>query len=104
MKTINQLQNHRTYRQFDKNYQLSETELQAILDSARQSPTWMNGQLYSIIVIHDLTIRQKLVELCPGNPHIKDSSAFLVFLADLKRTQKVAEKHSTPYHLSLIHI
>ncbi|MDT2757098.1 NADPH-dependent oxidoreductase [Enterococcus asini] len=99
MKTINQLQNHRTYRQFDKNYQLSETELQAILDSARQAPTWMNGQLYSIIVIRDLTIRQKLVELTPNNPHIKDSSVFLVFLADLKRTQKVAEKHSTPYHV-----
>ena len=97
--TINQLQNHRTYRNFDKNYQLADEELQAILDSARQAPSWQNGQLYSIIVVHDHTIRQKLVELSPRNPHIKDSSVFLVFLADLKRTQKIAKKHNAPYRV-----
>lgn len=97
--TLDLLQNHRTYRQFDENYKLSPNELQQILDSARQAPTWMNGQLYSIIVVQDPAIRQKLVELSPRNPHILKSSAFLVFLADLKRTQKVALANHTPYHV-----
>lgn len=41
--TLNLLQNHRTYRQFDESYELSPEELQNILDSARQAPSWMNG-------------------------------------------------------------
>lgn len=98
--TLSLLQNHRTYRQFDETYQLSANELQQILDSARQAPSWMNGQLYSIIVVQDPSIREKLVALSPRNPHILKSSVFLVFLADLKRTQKVAAKHQAPYHVA----
>lgn len=97
--TIKQLQDHRTYRHFDEDYQLSDEDLQQILDSARQAPTWMNGQLYSILVIKDQGLREKLVEWNPRNPHMLHSSVFLVFLADLKRTQKVAEQHQVPYHV-----
>ena len=97
--TLNLLQNHRTYRQFDESYELSPEELQQILDSARQAPSWMNGQLYSIIVVQDPSIREKLVALSPRNPHIRKSSLFLVFLADLKRTQKVAVQHQGDYHV-----
>ena len=98
--TLNLLQNHRTHRQFDESYELSPEELQQILDSARQAPSWMNGQLYSIIVVQDPSIREKLVALSPRNPHIRKSSVFLVFLADLKRTQKVAVQHQADYHVS----
>lgn len=97
--TLNLLQNHRTYRQFDESYELSPEELQNILNSARQAPSWMNGQLYSIIVVQDPSIREKLVALSPRNPHIRKSSVFLVFLADLKRTQKVAVQHQADYHV-----
>lgn len=97
--TIKQLQDHRTYRHFDETYHLTDEELQQILDSARQAPTWMNGQLYSILVIKDQEIRKKLVALNPRNPHMLHSSVFLVFLADLKRTQKVAEHNQVAYHV-----
>lgn len=96
-KIIEQLQNHRTYRQFDETYQLPEEELQAILTSSRQAPTWMNGQFYDIIVVKDRGKRQQLVEWNPGNPHMLHSAVFLLFVADLKRTQLVAEKLGTPY-------
>ena len=97
--TISLMKNHRTYRQFDEDYQLSDQELQQILDSARQAPTWMNGQLYSILVIKDPQIREQLVAWNPGNPHMRHSSVFLVFLADLKRTQKVAKYKKTDYNV-----
>ena len=95
--TIDLLTNHRTYRQFDSNYQLSKEQLEAILSAARQAPSWMNGQAYSILVIDDRSLRQQLVTWNPGNPHIAESSIFLLFLADLNRTKKVAEKKQTPY-------
>lgn len=97
---INLMKNHRTYRNFDENYQLSDEDLQQILDAARQAPSWMNGQMYSILVIKDPTIRQQLVEWNPTNPHVAKSSVFLVFLADLKRTQKVAENLGTDYPIA----
>ena len=49
MDALKSLQTHRTYRNFDENYQLSEEELQKILNASRQAPSWMNGQMYSII-------------------------------------------------------
>ena len=95
--TINILTNHRSYRDFDENYELPQAPLQAILDASRQAPSWMNGQMYSIIVIKDKEIRRKLVELNPGNPHMLKSSVFLVFVADLKRTQQIATLHNVDY-------
>lgn len=94
------LKNHRTYRDFDENYQLTDEELQQILDASRQAPSWMNVQMYSIIVIKNPEIRQKFVEMNPGNPHMLKSSVFLLFVADLKRTQKVAEHYQVDYPIS----
>ncbi|MCB5942918.1 NADPH-dependent oxidoreductase, partial [bacterium 210820-DFI.6.52] len=51
----------------------------------------------SILVIDDTQIRQQMVEWNPGNPHIAASSLFLLFLADLNRTKKVADEKQTPY-------
>ena len=90
---------HRTYRNFDETYQLSEVELQKILQASRQAPSWMNGQMYSIIVVRDTEIRRQLVAMNPGNSHMLHSSVFLVFVADLKRTQKVAEQYEMDYRV-----
>lgn len=95
--TIQLLTNHRSYRNFDEDYQIPDEELQQILDASRQAPSWMNGQMYSIIVIKDKTIRKQLVEWNPGNPHMLQSSVFLVFVVDLKRTQQIAEAAQVPY-------
>lgn len=97
MKTSDVLNNHRTYRNFDEEYPLSDEELQQILQASCQASSWMNGQMYSIIVVKDKEIRKQLVELNPGNPHMLKSSVFLVFVADLKRTKKVAEHYQVEY-------
>lgn len=97
MKALEVLKEHRTYRNFDENYQISDDELQNILQASRQAPSWMNGQMYSIIVVKDREIREKMVALNPGNPHMLHSSVLLVFVADLKRTKKVAEHYGVDY-------
>jgi len=57
--TIHLLTSHRSYRHFDENYSLPKEQLSAILAAARQAPSWMNGQMYSIIVIQDKKIREE---------------------------------------------
>lgn len=80
--TIKTLQNHRVYREFDPAAQVSKQELDAIIQSAQQAPSWMNGQHYSIINISDKDLRQKIVERQPRNPQIAECSVFLVFIMD----------------------
>lgn len=98
--TIQLLQSHKTIRHFDPDYTLASETLHTILDAARQAPSWMNGQTYSIIVIDDPKIRQQLVTWNPGNPHILQSSVFLLFVADLKRTQLVADHYQVDYQVT----
>lgn len=80
--TIDLLKNHRVYREFDPTVTVSEQALTAIIQSAQQAPSWMNGQHYSIINISDKALRQKIVELQPRNPQIGQCSVFLVFVMD----------------------
>lgn len=53
MKALEVLNNHRTYRNFDQDYQLSDGDLQQMLQASCQAPSWMNDQMYSIIVVKD---------------------------------------------------
>ncbi|MDA9470160.1 nitroreductase family protein [Enterococcus sp. 5H] len=95
--TIELLKNRRTNRDFDENYRIPDNQLQEILDAARQAPSWMNGQFYSILVVQDPNIRQQLVAWNPGNPHMLKSSVFLIFVADLYRTKLVSESYESDY-------
>lgn len=95
--TLELLKKRRSYREFDKSYQLPKKELQEILDAARQAPTWMNGQFYSIIVLTEDALRKQLVEWNPSNPQIAQSSVFLLFVADLNRTYRVSQVHQSDY-------
>ena len=83
--TIHTLTQHRTYRQFQTHEILPPEHLQAIINSARQAPSWMNGQHYSIINISNPALRQKIVALQPQNPQIGECAVYLIFLADLHR-------------------
>lgn len=97
--TIKLLTSRRSYRDFDENHVIPKEELQMILDAARQAPSWMNGQFYSIVVIQDRDIREQLVKWNPGNPHMLKSSVFLLFIGDLHRTKMVAEAHESTYYI-----
>lgn len=90
--TIHILTEHRSYRNFKKNQQLPTEHLSAILNGAKQAPSFENGQFYSIVRLTDKTIREKLVTINPNNPQLADCSEALLFIADLKRTQIISEK------------
>lgn len=97
---IEQLQAHRSYRDFDENYEIPEADLSAILKATRQAPSWMNGQFYSLLVIRDQEKRRQLVEWNPGNPHMLKSSVFVLFIADFKRTKAVSDHYQRDYQVT----
>ncbi len=85
--TINTLTQHRTYRHFKTDHHLSSEQLNAIIDCARQAPSWINGQHYSIINITDSELRAKIAALQPNNPQLNTCSTLFIFLADLNRSR-----------------
>lgn len=82
---IDTIKNHRTYRHFKTGLSLPQADLQTVIDCARQAPSWMNGQHYSIINITSPELREQIVALQPANPQIGTCSTYLIFVADLHR-------------------
>jgi FMN reductase [NAD(P)H] len=98
--TIDLLTSRRSYRNFDTDYEIPQDQLDAILRAARQAPTWQNGQYYSIIVLRDKAIRKQIVEFAGSNPQILESSVFILFIADLHRSERIAEHLGKPYYIT----
>ncbi|MDF7676650.1 nitroreductase family protein [Neisseriaceae bacterium ESL0693] len=82
---IKSILQHRTHRKYKKDVAIPEHEIQMILDAARQAPSWINGQHYSIIRITDPQLRQKIADHQPLNPQVGECSEFWVFIADARR-------------------
>ena len=91
---IDLISQHRSYRHFKSGHTLPEAEIQAILTAARQAPSWMNGQHYSIIRITDPTLRAQIAAAQPGNPQIASCSEFWVFVADAHRAELASRAYA----------
>lgn len=92
--TIELMQNHRVYREFDPTATVSDSELEAIIKSAQQAPSWQNGQHYSIINISDPALREKICHIQPRNPQIAQCSVFLVFVIDGYRSRLASDAYA----------
>lgn len=87
---IQSLQNHRSYRSY-KDKPVDEEQLDQIIRSVQASPSWINGQHYSIVAVKDEERKKKLAELCNNQKHVEEAPVFLVFCADFYRTHLACE-------------
>ena len=79
MKTaVETIKSHRAFRHFKSDRSLAAEEIQTIIDCARQAPSWMNGQHYTIINITSPKLRTRIAALQPANPQIASCSTFLI--------------------------
>lgn len=92
--TLDLIDQHRVFREFDPNATVSDTDLTAIIHAAQRAPSWMNGQHYSIINVSDPAQRQAIVEWQPKNPQIEQCSVFLVFVIDGYRAFLANQSHN----------
>lgn len=80
--TVELLRTRRTVRHFQEGEVLPGAHVQAILDAARQAPSWMNGQGYSIVRITDTHLRAQILELQARNPQIGTAAEYWIFVMD----------------------
>ena len=81
---INTMLSHRSIRAF-QNRPVDENHLDWIIRAVQASPSWINGQHYSIVAVKDPQRIKRLAELCGNQKHVREAPLFLVFCADFYR-------------------
>lgn len=94
--TIEDLLNRRSIRRYTDE-PIDNEVLDTLLACAQSAPTKSNLQQYSIIVVSDASLRQRLAEHCPKTPQLTTCPVFLVFCADTRRNQRVAKFRNHNY-------
>lgn len=64
---------------------VSAADERAVLEAAFQAPTAGNQQLYSIIVVRDQALKDRLAVSCDNQPFIARAPLVLAFCADVRR-------------------
>lgn len=90
--TISQLMNHRSIRKYT-DQQVTEEQLNMIIEAGQMASTSSNVQAYSVIAISDPDQKRTLSALAGNQAYIEECSVFLVWCADLYRLKKVSEAH-----------
>ncbi|MGM0168490.1 FMN reductase [NAD(P)H] [Enterococcus sp. AZ135] len=83
------LKQHGTIRDFESDYKVTDEQLNEIIRAAKQAPSWMNGQAYSIVVFEDQE-KEKFAKLLlnetintKNSETITHSNLLLLFNIDL---------------------
>ena len=82
--TIRELAERTSTRTFTDEPVTPEEE-RAIIEAAFEAPTAGNQQLYSIVVVRDPELKERMSHLCDEQPFIAKAPLVLVFFADVRR-------------------
>jgi nitroreductase len=83
---------HRTIRAFDSR-PLPAGTLEAMVAAAQSAPTSSNLQTWSVVAVEDAARRDRLSKLSGNQAQIRECPLMLVFLADLSRLDRMAERN-----------
>ncbi len=91
--TINQMRQRSSIRSFDNVKKIPQEDLELILEAVQQSPTYINAQQCSVIVIDKPEDRKLMLEFTKGSgghiqQHIEDCSTFLLFVMDFNKVDR----------------
>jgi nitroreductase len=82
---------HRSVRSYDSRA-LPEGTLQTLIAGAQSAATSSDMQAWSVVAVSDEGSRGRLAEMAGNQNHIRQCPLFLVWLADLSRATRVAER------------
>lgn len=95
--TVQSLLHHRSIRKFRKQ-ELTQEELDLLLEVAQQAPTSNFRQSYSILSITDPSLKKELAEI-GQQEYIESAPHLFIFLVDQARNTKIAEAQAAPAHV-----
>lgn len=71
--------------------------IDVLLACAQSAPTKSNLQQYSILVVKDATVRKRLAPWVPRTAILEGVPGLVVFLADMRRNQRIGEMRGKPH-------
>jgi nitroreductase len=97
---------HRSVRSY-RSDALPEGTLETLVAAAQSAATSSNLQTWSVVAVTDPVKKAELARLANRQRHIEECPLFLVWVADLSRNQRVAEREgitleSLPYQESFL--
>jgi nitroreductase len=87
---LQSLQSHKSVRQFTDE-PISDTQLELLIATGQRASTSSNLQCYSVVAVRDQAKKDKIAELCGGQPQIAQCAVFLAICADLNRAKMITE-------------
>jgi nitroreductase len=85
---------HRSVRKFTSR-EVTDDELAAIVAAAQSAPTSANLQPWSVVAVRDPERKARLAALAGNQAFIEQAPLFLVWVADLSRARRLAERAGT---------
>lgn len=90
-----------TVRNYDEDAEIPDSTIRKIIDAGRKAPTSGTVQMYSFVRINDSDARARIHEYVGGGqPHIEESSHFLLVCVDLRRVRLLHEHRDLEFEMS----
>ncbi|MBY0402861.1 MAG: nitroreductase family protein [Cyanobacteria bacterium] len=86
--TLSAIEQRRSVKHYDPNFQMPESDVEALISAAILSPTSFNMQNTRFVLVKDPEQRQKIKEAAWNQAQVGDASLLFVLCADLKAAEK----------------
>ncbi len=93
MKILEPLKWRAAVRKFDTSKDVSDVELEALLDAGNLTATSMGLQPFKIVVVKNKTLQQELVPLSYNQQHVAEASHILVFAIETDINQDNVDRY-----------
>ncbi len=72
---------------------VDERTIEAVLEAAFRAPTSSNIQAYSVVVVRDPGVKERLSAVTGNQRYVRETPVFLAFCADLTRIEHAMQKN-----------
>lgn len=88
MDTLAAIQARRSVKHYDPSYQLSEAEINTLIEHAMLAPSAFNIQNTRLVLVRDAALRQQIRTVAWNQAQVTDASLLFILCADLKAWDK----------------
>jgi nitroreductase len=88
MNTFDAIATRRSVKHYDANHEMSDAEIDQLMELARMSPTAFNIQNWRFVVVRDPELRAAIRKESWNQAQVTDASVLIVVCADVKAWEK----------------
>lgn len=99
MEVFEAIKKRRSIRKFDTSKQVSDEQIQKILEVGRLAPSAHNLQDWYFVVVKNQKKKEELVEVAAGQSFIGEAPIVIVVCADLRLADRHSTRHGEDFYL-----